>query len=52
MFNDLNGLKMGVSWDAAQCNLLETDLRFKSSYYPEDRGSKHLWNVVQLLSTS
>jgi hypothetical protein len=35
-------MKMTVFWDAAPCNLVETDQHFKGAHFPEDGGSRHL----------
>jgi hypothetical protein len=43
-------MKMAVFWDIAPCALV-FDRRFKGAYcdLPDDRGSKHLWNVGKYL---
>jgi hypothetical protein len=46
--------KTTVFWDVAPCSLIEVYRRFRGAYCllmhrPDDGGSMHLWNVLQLL---
>jgi hypothetical protein len=45
-------MKITVFWYVAPCSLTKIDRRFRRAYWlhyhrPDDRGSKHLWNVDQ-----
>jgi hypothetical protein len=46
-------LKMTISWDIVPCSVVKIDRCFRDAYclqrqdYPDDGGSKHLWNVSQ-----
>jgi hypothetical protein len=46
-------MKMTLFWDVAPCSLVEIYRRFRRAYcprnLPDDRGSKHFWNVGQFL---
>jgi hypothetical protein len=40
---------MAVVWVVAPCSLVEVYQRFRGPCYPDDGGSKDLWNVGKLL---
>jgi hypothetical protein len=47
-----SGLKMTAFWDIAPRSLVKVDRFFRSAYcfhHQGDGGSKHLWNVGELL---
>lgn len=48
----VTSMKMAAFWDVVPCRLIHINHRFRAAYLshrPNDRGSKHLWNVGQYL---
>jgi hypothetical protein len=43
--------EMAVFWDVAPCSLVDIDRRFRD-YFPDDGGSKHIWNVVSIYQST